>query len=183
MDSRFPDLEIANQVSATISLIVISTLELIVFAKLRFKMDRPVIVLLLTFIIILIQRKVEDFFEDPPLVVTILAPLASIISYALLYYFVFEMMFMVSTIKSMTHVDRMKRDRRIKNTEITLFSLYIGVYVPCTLIGHSLYNSNPQFYFDNLTLFRINQGVRSAVKLPLDSYMIYEFLKSYFYFV
>jgi hypothetical protein len=104
-------------------------------------------------------------------------------SYTLLYYFVFEMMFMVSTIKSMTHVDRMKRDRRIRNIKITLFSLHLGLYTPCTLIGHSLYNYNIQFYLDNLTLFRINQGVRSAAKLPMDFYMIYEFLKSYFYFV
>jgi hypothetical protein len=117
------------------------------------------------------------------LVVTILAPLASITSYGVLYWFVFEMMFMVSTIKSMTHNDRMTRDRRIRNIEITLFSLYIGLYTPCTLIAHSLYNFDPQYYFEQINIFRIVQGMRSVVKLPIDFYMIYEFLKSYFYFV
>ena len=93
------------------------------------------------------------------------------------------MMFMVSTIKSMTHNDRMARDRRIRNIEITLFSLYIGLYTPCTLIAHALYKYEPQYYFEQIILFRIIQGVRSAIKLPIDFYMIYEFLKSYFYFV
>ena len=54
MDTKFPALEIANQVIAWTSLIVISLLELIVFVKLRFKMDRAVLILMLTFIIILV---------------------------------------------------------------------------------------------------------------------------------
>ncbi len=63
MDERFPNLEIANKAIAWTSLILILILELIVFVKLRLQMDRAAIVLLLTFIAILIQRKVEDFFE------------------------------------------------------------------------------------------------------------------------
>ena len=102
-------------------------------------MDRAVLILMLTFIVILIQRKIIDFFKEPPLSVTVLAPIASITSYALLYYFVFEMMYIVSTIKSMTHIDRMARNRRIKIIEIILFSLFVGIYTPCTLIGHILY--------------------------------------------
>jgi hypothetical protein len=143
MEAKFPDLEIANQVILWISLVTILTFEVIVFVKLRFQMDRAATVLLIIFIIILIQRKVEDYFEEPPLVVTILAPLGSIVSYALLYYFVFEMMFMASTIKSMTPADRINRDRRIRIIEVTLFSLYFVLYTPCTLIGHSLYNYYP----------------------------------------
>lgn len=143
MEAKFPDLEIANQVISWISLVTILTFEVIVFVKLRFQMDRAATVLLIIFIIILIQRKVEDYFEEPPLVVTILAPLGSIVSYALLYYFVFEMMFMASTIKSMTPADRINRDRRIRIIEVTLFSLYFVLYTPCTLIGHSLYNYYP----------------------------------------
>jgi hypothetical protein len=115
--------------------------------------------------------------------VTVLAPIASIISYALLYYFVFEMMYMVSTIKSMTHVDRMTRNRRIKIIKIVLFSLYIGIYIPCTLIGHIMYKENPQYYYGQITLFRVNQGLRIVIKLPMDLFMIYEFLKAYFYFL
>ena len=115
--------------------------------------------------------------------VTVLAPIASITSYALLYYFVFEMMYIVSTIKSMTHIDRMARNRRIKIIEIVLFSLYIGIYAPCTLIGHILYKEDPQYYYEQITLFRINQGLRTVIKLPMDFYMIYQFLKSYFYFL
>jgi hypothetical protein len=60
MEAKFPDLEIANQVISWISLVTILTLELIVFVKLRLQMDRAATVLLLIFIIILIQRKVED---------------------------------------------------------------------------------------------------------------------------
>ena len=60
MDAKFPDLEIANQVISWISLVTILTFEVIVFVKLRFQMDRAATVLLLIFIIILIQRKVED---------------------------------------------------------------------------------------------------------------------------
>jgi hypothetical protein len=54
MDTQFPALEAANQAIAWTSLIVISVLELIVFIKLRFKMDRAVLILMLTFIVILI---------------------------------------------------------------------------------------------------------------------------------
>ena len=60
MDAKFPDLEIANQVISWISLVTILTFEVIVIVKLRFQMDRAATVLLLIFIIILIQRKVED---------------------------------------------------------------------------------------------------------------------------
>ena len=143
MEAKFPDLEIASQIISWISLVTILTFELIVFVKLRLQMDRAATVLLLIFITILIQRKVEDYFEEPPLVVTILAPLGSIVSYALLYYFVFEMMLMASTIKSMTPADRINRDRRIRIIEVTLFSLYFALYTPCTLIGHSFYNIYP----------------------------------------
>lgn len=93
------------------------------------------------------------------------------------------MMYIVSTIKSMTHIDRMARNRRIKIIEIVLFSLYIGIYTPCTLIGHIFYKEDPQYYYEQITLFRINQGLRTVIKLPMDFYMIYQFLKSYFYFL
>ena len=75
--------------------------------------------------------------------VGILTPIASIISYGLLYYFVFEMMYIVATIKSMSHTDRIERNERIKKTKIILLTLYFVVYTPCTLIGHFMYNSNP----------------------------------------
>ena len=75
--------------------------------------------------------------------VGILTPIASIISYGLLYYFVFEMMYIVATIKSMSHTDRIERNERIKKTKIILLTLYFVVYAPCTLIGHFMYNSNP----------------------------------------
>ena len=54
MDTKFPALEIANQVVAWTSLVIIFVLELIVFIKLRFQMDRAVLILMLTFIVILI---------------------------------------------------------------------------------------------------------------------------------
>ena len=93
------------------------------------------------------------------------------------------MMYIVSTIKSMSHVDRMTRNRRIRIIKITLFSLFLGIYAPSTLIGHILYKEEPQYYYEQITLFRINQGLRSVIKLPMDFYMIYQFLKSYFYFI
>lgn len=156
MDTRFPALETANQVIAWTSLIVISVLELAVFFKLRFKMDRAVLFLMLTFILILIQRKILDFFKYPPLSVTVLGPIASITSYALLYYFVFEMMCIVSTIKSMSPVDRADRNERIRKIKIILFTLYFGIYTPSTLIGHILYKEDPQYYYEQITLFRVN---------------------------
>lgn len=176
MDTQFPGLEVADRIIAWSSLIFITFYEIFVFAKLRFTMDNSAIFLQLTFILVLIQRVIVDFFKEPTLLVTILAPIASIISYALLYYFVFEMMYIVSTIKSMSHIDNRERNRRIKISKIILFAFYLGIYTPSTLIGHIMQKENPKFYFANITFFTANQILRSVIKIPMDLYMIYKFL-------
>ncbi len=148
MDTEFPVLEVANQIIAWISVIVIPILELVVFVKLRFKLDHAAIFLMLSFILIVVQRKIVDFFKKPPLSVTVLSPIASIISYALLYYFVFEMMYVVSTIKSTSPIERANRNKRIRTFKAVLFVIYFIVYTPSTLIGNIMYVENPQYYYE-----------------------------------
>ncbi len=148
MDTEFPALEVANQIIAWMSVIVIPILELVVFVKLRFKLDHAAIFLMLSFILIVVQRKIVDFFKKPPLSVTVLSPIASIISYALLYYFVFEMMYVVSTIKSTSPIERSNRNKRIRTIKAVLFIIYFIVYTPSTLFGNIMYVENPQYYYE-----------------------------------
>ncbi len=148
MDTEFPALEVANQIIAWMSVIVITILELVVFVKLRFKLDHAAIFLMLSFILIVVQRKIVDFFKKPPLSVTVLSPIASIISYALLYYFVFEMMYVVSTIKSTSPIERSNRNKRIRTIKAVLFIIYFIVYTPSTLFGNIMYVENPQYYYE-----------------------------------
>ncbi len=110
MDEKFPGLFAAIDVIAWMSIIVIPVLELVVFIKVRFKMDCAALFLMLTFVVIVIQRMIVDKIKDAPLSVTMLSPIASITSYALLYYFVFEMMYILSTIKSIDPIDRARRN-------------------------------------------------------------------------
>ena len=141
MDKEFPALDVSNKVIAWASLLIIPILEIIVFVKLHFKLDLSVIFLMLTFLVIIIQRVIVDFFNYPPLSVTILQPIASNISYALLYYFVFEMMYIVSTIKSMTHTEQRERNKNISRIKIIVFTVQFVIYIPSTLIGHIFYKS------------------------------------------
>ena len=105
---KYPDLEFVNEIVSWTSLIAVALLEAYSFIKLKFKMDTAALLIQINFLIILIQRKIVDFYlGQPPLYITLMAPLASITSYTLLYYFVFEMMLIVATIKSVTHVDRL----------------------------------------------------------------------------
>ena len=122
MDSEFPALYISNEVIAWASILIIPILEALVMIKLRFKLDHSAIFLMLTFLAIIIQRIVVNFFNRTPLLVVILSPIASNISYALLYYFVFEMMYIVSTIKSVTYTERRELNKRIKIIKIVVFT-------------------------------------------------------------
>ena len=146
MDHRYPGLQITNEIVSAISFYIISILEIIVFVKLRFKLDLFVILLMLSFIVIFLLRVVQSFVEQPPDFVTILLPVAYIICCALMYYFVFEMMFIVSTIKSMSPTDRMERNEGITRIKIAVFTLYFALYTPSTLFGDITYKFNPQLY-------------------------------------
>lgn len=67
-------------------------------------MDKAAIFLLLTYLVVIILRFVLDQMGDSNMHVSMLIeslnPIASITSYALLYFFVFEMMFIVATVSS-----------------------------------------------------------------------------------
>ncbi len=93
------------------------------------------------------------------------------------------MMYIVSTIKSMSHVDRSIRNRRIHIYMIILYAIYLGLYTPSTLIGHIMYKEYQKYYFDHITIFRVNQVIRSIIKIPMDIFMIYKFLACFNYFM
>jgi len=73
-------------------------------------MDKAAIYLMITYLVVLVQRLFLDIMGDNENQVSTaiesLNPIASILSYALLYYFVFELMFITNTVKSNTHEER-----------------------------------------------------------------------------
>ena len=59
-------------------------------------------------------------------------PAASMISYAIMYYLVFEMMFVKNTIASNCHEERSSAQRRIKATRVFVIALFFVIYASTT---------------------------------------------------
>jgi phosphotransferase system glucose/maltose/N-acetylglucosamine-specific IIC component len=124
-EGRLPDylrpIYNANMIIAFISLALLFLFEAFVFFKLRFKMDNAAISLLLIFLLITLERALlpflvlfqENDFQRNALTNELLFIIASLISYALLYYFVFEMMIIRAALSSQNKEEQIKREKSI----------------------------------------------------------------------
>ena len=79
---------------------------------------------------------IYDFLDDHnfkvPVIVECMNPGASIMSYAIMYYLVFEMMMVKNTIGSNCHKVRAKTQKRIEVTRVIVYALFFGFYASTT---------------------------------------------------
>ena len=96
--------------------------------------------------------------------------IASQLNWVLLYFMVFEMMYINAKIKS-ENVHQLKMTRkRISNIRLGMFALYILFYtIPSILIYDPILEIGDDFYKALLI-------IRACTKLPIDVYMFYTFI-------
>ena len=127
---------ILNQVIAWSSLITTLAHSSFVFYRLRLRMDPAAISLILVYLLVILQRLIYDFLDDHnykvPVIVECMNPAASIMSYAIVYYLVFEMMIVKNTIASNCHKERANRQKRIEVTRVIVYVLFFGFYASTT---------------------------------------------------
>ena len=105
-------LSILNQVIAWTSLLTTVAHSSFVFYRLRLRLDPAAISLILVYLLVILQRLIYDILDDHkfkvPVIVEFMNPAASIMSSAIIYYLVFEMMIVKNTIGSDCHKERTK---------------------------------------------------------------------------
>ena len=142
---------------------------------------------MLVYLVVFVQRLCIDIFGDlkqeVETLIECLSPSASLLSYALLYFFVFEMMFITNTVKSNTHSEREINQRIIQRNRIIVFGFHFILYAPMTFAVFILYREEIQYYTQNIMMFRIILIFRAILKLVLDGYIITKFLQSYLYLI
>jgi hypothetical protein len=110
-------------------------------------------------------------------VVGLIRVLASHLSWALLYFMVFEMMYIHVKIQSES-LEELKRSRqRIDRHRLVLFSSFVLLYsIPSILIFDPILEISD-------TTFKVLLVVRCAVKIPIDVYIFTKFISLFGMFV
>lgn len=88
------------------------------------------------------------------MIINVLGPIASLASYGLLYYFVFEMMFIVAMLRSTTHTEMKERTKQIRACRLVVLGLHICIQAPMTIwIFISAFYKD--YYQEHLKLARV----------------------------
>ncbi len=100
-------------------------------------MDSAAIFLMITYIVIFVQRTILDIFDGMTqgvfIFIECLNPITSIASYGLLYFFVFEMLTIVATLRSNFHCERRIQYTNIRRMRIIIYTLLFFFYFPITM--------------------------------------------------
>lgn len=106
------------------------------------------------------------------MILNVLGPMASLTTFGLLYYFVFEMMFIVAMLKSTTHTEMAQKASKIRACRMVVLGLHICIQAPMTIwIFASAFNK--EYYLQHLKLARTLIVIKSVERFPVDAYMIY----------
>jgi hypothetical protein len=90
-----------NKYLDIVSLTITSTITVAVFYKLKFRLDKAAFVILSIYLISMIIRVIQNFFQqNDNRVVLVLWPVSSNMIFTVLFYFVFEMEFVQAKIVS-----------------------------------------------------------------------------------
>ena len=165
--------------------IAILIIELVLFSKIRFKIDRAAIALMITLLLVAACRVIFVYIDDLQGIALIyfIPAVASVIQSFLIYYFVFEMIFISAVLTSESSQELQKKKRNIKMMRAVAAFLQLLVVATISIGVSVIIDYYPQLYQDNLTLIRGMLIARGLAKLSIEIPLLYQFLVCFFIFV
>ena len=169
-------LSILNQVIAWTSILTTVAHSSFVFYRLRLRLDPAAISLILVYLLVILQSLIYDILDDHkfkvPVIVECMNPAASIMSYAIIYYLVFEMMIVKNTIGSNCHKERAKQMKRIEVTRVIVYVIFFGFYASTTFWVFVMSRKDDKYYAAHINEVRIILYLRAVAKIFIDGYLI-----------
>ena len=99
-------------------------------------------------------------------------PAASIMSSAIIYYLVFELMIVKNTIGSSCHEERARQLKRIEVTRVIVYVIFFGFYASTTFWVFVMSRKDDVYYAAHINEVRIILYLRALAKILIDGYLI-----------
>lgn len=115
--------------------------------------------------------------------IQLIGVLTMLASWGLLYYMVFEMMYIRATLESESHQESTTRKHRIHRQRITLFGIYLTVYAPMSIFVFIGLKDYADFYKRNILFCRILLIIRALLRLVIDGWMFTKFIDNFYFFL
>ena len=134
LNSDILALEAATKIMNYLFLGITVLLQILFYMKFKFKVDKASIFILFVYLVVFLSRILLDGSTFTP--VDFIQPICTTLVYAALLYYLFEMAYVYSKLTSSTPEHHKKKKRVIKTAKVTMFLLFLGVFLPTNLINH-----------------------------------------------
>lgn len=160
-------------------------LETLLIAKLGFrKLDTSGIVQLSIYLIAAVFRVLMYVVPgNDTTFIQLIGVLTMLASWGLLYFMVFEMMYIRATLESESHQESSIRKHRINRQRATLFGIYLTVYAPMSIFVFIGLKDYADFYKRNILFCRILLIIRALIRILIDGWMFAKFADNFYFFL
>jgi len=133
-----------------VALTLLILAELIMYCRLRLKVDRAGVITLMIFTFIFLLRALDGLISEsntPPFL--IMVSVTQSLIWSALYYFTFELRLIYLTITSGSKLEYIQNLTKLANMRIVVLSLLTFFYLPLMAAQTFTQNTWPDFYYEN----------------------------------
>lgn len=153
------------------------TLTLFVAVRGGLLLDKAMIFIMLSYSI--------SFATDVPILDqrwwNVMRPLSTGITIGLIYFFIFEMMRLRDKLESESFEEHVKRHRALRVVKWVVYSIWVVAQLTIGIIFRYFENMQPEIIAENHSLFDGIIIARTATRLGLEAFMVYNFVRVFNY--
>ena len=173
-----------NKYLDIVSLTITSSITVAVFYTLKFRLDKAAFVILSIYLMSMIIRVIQNFFQqNNNSVVLVLWPVSSNMIFTVLFYFVFEMEFVQAKIVSAQHTEYQQKTKIIKRERYATLATYCFIYIPQATIIYYLISVDLEWSREHITIIMSITVAGRILKIIIDVFMFMKFIGLFRYFV